>query len=92
MYFNCLIRAKKLFSKSEFASKCKTFAVSNFKFLEFEIQNGTRNLFELGITLEFSGSDHAGPEVTIGLLNRAVTFALRDCRHWDQEKNTWATD
>lgn len=90
MYFNCFISAKKLFSKSEFASKCKTFAVSSFKFLEFEVQSGTQNLFELSLAIEFSGSDHAGPEITVGLLNRAVSISVRDCRHWDQEKDTWA--
>lgn len=46
-------------------------------------------LAHLDIKTHLSGSDHAGPEFSIGLLGFGLDIGLRDNRHWDYTNNKW---
>ena len=44
--------------------------------------------FDLGTHLW--GSDHAGPNLSIGVLFFELHINIYDSRHWSHETNTWA--
>jgi hypothetical protein len=45
-------------------------------------------LFDIDCTLS-TQEDHAGFEITIGLLGYGVHFRICDTRHWNYDTNTW---
>ena len=36
-------------------------------------------------------TDHAGFEISIGILGYGINFHIYDSRHWDNDNNTWST-
>ncbi len=48
-------------------------------------------LLKLEINIRFTGRDHAGPELSIGLLGFVFDIRVYDHRHWNHEKNEWET-
>lgn len=62
--------------------------VTENKTWEFEVIRYSYTLAEVSVNWSFR-SDHAGIELVLGLFGYAVSFAIRDNRHWDRESNTW---
>jgi hypothetical protein len=67
----------------------KAIRVTKNKTLELQIYRYGVNVFELGLRLTFSGSDHAGPSFELGIFGWYFTISLPDNRHWDYENNCW---
>ncbi len=58
----------------------------------FEIQFINDNLHLLNLQLNWTRQyDHAGIKLELGLLGYELMFQLYDSRHWDYDKNDWAT-
>lgn len=54
--------------------------------LEHYYYSRTLAEFEFSIT---SRTDHAGLQITVGLLGYSVSATIYDSRHWDRNRNTW---
>ena len=57
------------------------------KFIELELYKSSSI-----ISVEFNYSvkqDHAGLDITVGVLSYNLHFNFYDNRHWDQDKNDW---
>lgn len=67
----------------------KTFKVSKFKRIELQVWKFAYYILEFYINTNFSGSDHAGPEITIGVFGFCLHVSLLDVRHWDNVNNNW---
>lgn len=50
----------------------------------------TNQIINLNFNIRPNG-DHAGVRIMLGLFGYEVELHLYDIRHWDYEKNTWAT-
>jgi hypothetical protein len=72
---------KSIFSRSGVITKHKCW--------EIEITRFSENLFYFECDLHWRGRDHAGPEITIGLLSYVFSVKIYDNRHWDYTKGTW---
>ena len=70
---------------------CKTWNVSKNKAFEMQLSKYAYNFFELGVDINFSGEDHAGPRFELGVFGYNITIKLYDKRHWIYETNTWET-
>jgi len=46
------------------------------------------SLFDIDINWSIK-EDHAGFNVTLGLLGYGVSFRIYNIKHWNYEKNTW---
>jgi len=74
---------KNLFSRSARLSKNK--------FIEFEMTYHSRTILDLNFSWT-TKRDHAGLEITIGLLFFSVSLRVYDHRHWDYKNNRWEND
>jgi hypothetical protein len=43
------------------------------------------------VDLNWRQTDHAGPWITLNLFGWTVDARIIDNRHWDDERNTWAS-
>lgn len=61
------------------------------KCFELQISKFSRalDLFELRFGTDFSGEDHAGPELVIQVWRYYFCVKLYDHRHWDYDTNDW---
>lgn len=64
--------------------------ITKHKCLEMQLMRDS-NIFTFEFRLEWSGSDHAGPHISIGLLFHSFDISLYDHRHWDYEAERWQT-
>lgn len=88
------IQIKNLWQKRSTKFKnlfCLTWLVTKYRVLELESYRHTNFLIELELSTDWSGRDHAGPELSIGLIGYTICVKLYDTRHWDSEKNEWIT-
>ena len=56
---------------------------------EAQLVRYTYNALELEFNTNFTGSDHAGPSLSIGLLGFTASVKIYDGRHWDHKSNAW---
>lgn len=63
--------------------------VTKNKTLEFGFYKYSFNVIELDIDLRFTGFDHAGPSLSIGLFGFVFSISLSDNRHWNSITNKW---
>ena len=65
--------------------------IKPYKFWEFEISRDNKcwNFFDLFITLNGSGCDHAGFRFNLEIIGLSLNFKVYDSRHWDYENNCW---
>jgi hypothetical protein len=68
---------------------CKEFLITKNKVFCVEFYKNGNYFFELVISTQYKGHDHAGPEFEIVLLGWTLDFKIYDIRHWDIENNTW---
>ena len=64
-------------------------SITKNKHWEFEIIRDEWNWFEFTCSLECSGHDHAGPELTIGIGNYEIGMRIYDSRHWNIDTQDW---
>jgi hypothetical protein len=69
----------------------KTWSLSKNKAFEMQLSRYAYNLFELGVSLNFTGEDHAGPKFELGIFGYNIAVKLYDKRHWLYDTNTWET-
>ena len=87
LYFG--LKINNPFSRGNFKNLfSRTWNIAGHRYLEFEIYK-IDQLIEIEFVVEWKGSDHAGPHITIGLLGREVSLLLYDNRHWNYETNDW---
>lgn len=65
--------------------------ITKNKTLEICIELYSYNLVHFELNTRFWGRDHAGPNLSFGLLGLGFQVQLYDNRHWNYEKNTWET-
>jgi len=65
--------------------------ISGHKFWELQLSHYAFNWFELSVDLNWRQTDHAGPWITLNLFGWTVDARIIDNRHWDDERNTWAS-
>jgi len=62
--------------------------ISKNKAWELEHSYYSGSLFDVDINLS-TRTDHAGFDITLGLLGYGVSFRIYDTRHWNNELNCW---
>lgn len=68
-----------------------SFQLSKFKFLEFGFL-GPCDIYWFDFELAWSKTgDHCGLSFEIWLYKWSFFFTIRDCRHWNYEKNRFMT-
>lgn len=65
--------------------------LSKHKSISLEVLYQKHMLAEFELSIVWRGRDHAGPEISLGLLRYAVRVNLYDHRHWDDASNDWYT-
>ena len=71
---------------------CKEWIVTAHKSFEIECYISPYNdLLEIMIDTHFSGSDHAGPEISLTFFGINLRCKLYDHRHWNYTTKTWET-
>lgn len=70
----------------------KVWAVSKNKTVEFQVMRYPYNLAELCVKADFTGSDHAGAKLEIGVLGYSADLTFYDGRHWNDDENRWMTE
>jgi len=63
--------------------------LSSHKFFEIEKFFDDSYIFKFELNLNFTGKDHAGPEIGIILFSFGMSMRIYDSRHWDYENNHW---
>ena len=66
--------------------------LSKNKSMEFEVIESSDNLFNFELEIVFSGKDHAGPSIVLGILGLDVGVRIYDHRHWDYQNDNWEED
>ena len=80
------------FSKEDFKNLfSRSFQVYKNKFFEFEIVYYSNTLLDFNFSWT-SRVDHAGLDLTLGLLFYSVSFRMYDRRHWNHKENRWEND
>ena len=82
------------FAKDSFkqASWFKVGKLTKNKSWELQVWKGSvYELLKLELDLAWRGHDHAGPNLSVGVLGIEITIKIYDNRHWDYEKGTWQT-
>jgi hypothetical protein len=64
--------------------------VSKNKTLEICVDYYPIALAHANLDTRLQGRDHAGFEISFGILGLGVQLSLPDRRHWDYKTNTWA--
>ena len=59
------------------------------KFWELEHSYFSPMIFDADVQWNHR-TDHAGFEISIGILGYGIHFHIYDSRHWDYNKNTWS--
>jgi len=67
----------------------KDISITKNKILEIGFYRYAWNLFEFSVDLRWQGSDHAGPNLEIGVLGYTARFGIADKRHWNSIENDW---
>lgn len=68
----------------------KNIKLSKNKNLEIQLDRfGLNEFFNISLSLEWNGHDHAGPEVCVSIFGYFMEIKIYDKRHWDYETNTW---
>ena len=67
-----------------------SWSVTKNKTLDLCIDFYPYTLAHLKLNTRWTGQDHAGPELSFGILGFGIAIGLRDHRHWDYDTNTWA--
>lgn len=67
----------------------KSLHIYKYKYVEFEFVNIPGLFFTVYVNTTYTGEDHAGPELFIGIFQHVIHIKMYDCRHWDYEKNIW---
>jgi hypothetical protein len=62
------------------------------KTFEFQFNIDSKVLLSFNLNIVFSGRDHAGPYLELGLLGHSISFSIHDNRHWDHSSNCWEID
>lgn len=66
----------------------RSFQLSKNKYFEFEVIYHSVNLVDLGFSWT-TKRDHAGLDLTLGLICYSVSFRTFDRRHWDYRSDKW---
>jgi hypothetical protein len=64
--------------------------LSKNKGWEVQLSKYAYNCLEFKIDLNWRGSDHAGPWLTLNVFGYTVDARIYDCRHWNDKSNNWA--
>ncbi len=64
--------------------------LSQNKSLEICVDHYPIALMHANLDTRLQGRDHAGFEISFGVLGLGVQISLPDRRHWDYERNRWA--
>lgn len=87
---NLHITLRNYFSKENFKNLyTKSFKLSKNKMFELQIVRYDYNWIDFEINTNFSGYDHAGPSLELGLLGFIIYVKIYDKRHWNHIDNTW---
>lgn len=67
--------------------------IARHKNLEIQLSRWSRivHIIELELDTRFTGRDHAGPRIYVGLLGFFLSLQIYDHRHWDYENGRWDT-
>jgi len=70
---------------------CKNWNISKNKSFEFQLSRleNIDILFGFNLDLRWRKCDHAGPKLTIDILNYMIHFNIYDRRHWDYDNEIW---
>ena len=63
--------------------------VAKNKYWEFESYYYDWYWVEVEFDWKWSGYDHAGPKLSIGLFGFYIQFRFYDSRHWDEQTHNW---
>jgi hypothetical protein len=63
----------------------QSWTITDHKILEVQVYRYAYNLFEFSVDISWRGSDHAGPNIELGLFGWNFSVSLPDSRHWDYE-------
>lgn len=71
----------------------KTWKLSENKMAELQVSKWAfRDLFSISLDIEFRGSDHAGPSLTIIVFGFLFSAKIYDRRHWYLAGKRWAAN
>lgn len=88
VFFNLFVQNP--FAKDNFKNIFdKSGTITKNKKWEVQLYQHDPALLELILDTRFNGNDHAGPNITLGLLSYVFTVKLYDSRHWDYKNNKW---
>ena len=68
---------------------CAGGRISKNKFWEFEVLFYSKDLLTVVIDAPLKGRDHAGIDISVGILGLVLNFKIYDNRHWDDENDNW---
>lgn len=68
---------------------CHYTRLSENKTVTFEIVHYKPMLLTIEVGIAWRGSDHAGPNIELGLFGYSISIQLHDNRHWNYEDNCW---
>ena len=63
--------------------------ITKNKFLGVDITRHWYYLLEFRLDTNWSGDDHAGIELYLGLFGYSISLYFRDRRHWNHDQNRW---
>ena len=64
-------------------------AVTKLRAFEIEFYRDAVKLIQIRLRLDWTGRDHAGPEIELGLFGYVCAMRLYSTRHWDYSHNCW---
>jgi hypothetical protein len=67
----------------------REYLITKHKCLEIGFYRYAWDLFEFHLDLRWSGRDHAGPSIEIGILGYTARLGISDTRHWNSVENRW---
>lgn len=63
--------------------------IAPHKSVEFQVTFRLGDIFGLEIDPSWTGKDHAGPAIEIGLFGLTARLSIYDHRHWNFKENRW---
>ena len=68
---------------------CFEAKITENKTFTFQITRHFYFLFVSELDLEWSGSDHAGPQFDLNLFGYELSIGISDTRHWNDDADRW---
>lgn len=67
----------------------RSFRAFGTRCIEIQLFQYGIQLLDIDLDLEFTGSDHAGPRLELGVLGYYVSIGFPESRHWNPITDDW---